>query len=182
MGFAREVGDPQFTIPSLAGLVEGRSAAGSAALDEAIDEFVATGFDNPGFTPQWLPFVARPMIDAGRPDDVARLVDAARWGDAPWLDVHMGAVRGLLAEAEGDLDGAVALFSPVWEVGDSLHQRFWATTARVDAARCLLGLGRAAEAHALLDRARTTAEWMGATRLTDQIAELHADGSAAARA
>jgi hypothetical protein len=182
MGFARDVGDPQFTIPALASLVEARWAAGDPTLGEAIDEFVTAGSDNPGFTPQWLPLAARPMIDGGRAADLRRLVEAARWGEAPWLDAHMGGVRGLLAEAAGDLEGAIALFRPVWEVGDPLHQRFWATTARVDAARCLLAIGRAAEAHSLLDEAQVTAEWMGATRLLDQMADLRADGASAARA
>lgn len=182
MGFARDVGDPQITLPALAGLIEGRSATGSSTLGEAIDEFVAEGFDNPGFTPQWLPFVAGAMIGAGRAADLERLLDAARWGEAPWLDVHLGGVRGLLAESAGDLETAVELFRPIWKIGDPLHQRFWATTARVDAARCLLGLGRAAEAHDLLDEAQPTAEWMGVTRLLDQIAGLRTDGAAAARA
>lgn len=182
MGFARDIGDPQVTLPALSGLIAARAAAGSPSLDEAIDEFVSAGLDNPGFTPQWLPVVAHPMIGAGRESDLERLLGAARWGDAPWLDAHMGSLRGALAEAAGDLGQAVALYRPVWEVGDPLHQRFWATTARVDAARCLLALDRTDEAEALLEEAESTAEWMGATRLLDQIAELRGGTAEAARA
>ncbi|MEX1281256.1 MAG: AAA family ATPase, partial [Acidimicrobiia bacterium] len=182
MPSVRDIGDPQGLLPGLAGLVEGRWAVGDSGTDEAIDEFVVAGLANPGFIPVYLPRVAGPMIDGGRATDLERLVDAARWGKAPWLDAHMGGVRGLLSEAAGDLETAVELLRPVWEVGDPLNQRFWSATARVDAARCLLGLGRADEADALLDEAASTAKWMGATRLVDQIAELRSDGAAAARA
>jgi class 3 adenylate cyclase/tetratricopeptide (TPR) repeat protein len=172
MPLVRDIGDPQALLPGLANLVEARSAVGDPTTDEAIDEFVAVGLDNPGFIPSYLPHVAGPMIGAGRAADLERLLDAARWGDAPWLDVHLGGVRGLLAEAAGDLEAAIELLSPIWEVGDRLNQRFWSATARVDAARCLLALGRPDEAEQRLVEAEAAAEWMGAARLLRLIDEL----------
>jgi hypothetical protein len=81
-------------------------------------------------------------------------------------------MRGLVSEQRGEFEDAIVGFTAVWEVGDPLGQRFWAATARVDAGRVVLKLGR--DAGALLAEARAVAEEIGAHRLLDEIAALSA--------
>jgi hypothetical protein len=175
----RELGDPQGLFPSLAVGVAyaARTGARSLALSLA-DELEELGREHPLFLGTSLIDAGRGLISIGAPDRLEALLGIARGGD-PWVDVLLGACRGLLAEQNGSLEEAVSLYRQVWEFGEPLGQRFEPTRARIDAARCLRALGRVDEAAALLADALDAANAMGADLLADEITEADEIDSAA---
>lgn len=115
----------------------------------------------------FLPWVTGPLAQLG---DVKR-VEALLEG-SPVIGSHakIGRARaeGHLAEARGDVDGAVERFMAAIAVADEYRRPFDATLARIDAAR-VLSDDRLGE---VIPAARAEAERMGANRLLDQLDEI----------
>ncbi len=175
----RELGDPQGMLPALSWGVAYAAERGDRSVARSlVDELEEQGREHPFFLGPNLILAARGLVAIDSGDRLERLIDLARVGDE-WTDTLLGACRAVLAEHRGSLDEAVALHRRVWEIGGPLGQRFEPTRSRIDAARCLLALGREDEAADLLDQAREDAREMGAALLRDQIAELSDLDSAA---
>ena len=176
-----DVADPQVVVPILAGAIAVAESFGR--IDDAtnyMDHFVSQGVDNPAFLGMHLYRTAAGFLSAGRRDELVSLIDSAMAiGD--WIPLTLDWVRALVAEFDGRPDEAYELFIPVIREADSRHMRFYATQARVEAARCAISAGRSEEAAALTAEAREAATDMGAGLLLRQLDDIEheAEGRAA---
>jgi tetratricopeptide (TPR) repeat protein len=171
--YARGVEDPQVLVPSLALGVAVCHAVGDRALALSLaEELLEMSARHRVFGALHLPTCAREILDLGLADRLESVLGVLVTSNSEFLAAQRERMRGLVSEQRGEFEDAIVGFTAVWEVGDPLGQRFWAATARVDAGRVVLKLGR--DAGALLAEARAVAEEIGAHRLLDEIAALSA--------
>jgi class 3 adenylate cyclase/tetratricopeptide (TPR) repeat protein len=177
---ARQVGDPQLMIPMLQALalVELRrndSAAVVAALRE-IDEITTR---TTGLVGSIVTDVLRLAVAAGDMDLARRLLEANP-GLPGRSECIVVAGQGVLAEAEGRLDDALARFRDAaerWAAYGNVIERGHAVMA---VGRCLVSLGRVGEAVDPLREARDVFAAPGATALVADVDDLLAQTAARA--
>ena len=167
-----DVADPQVAVPILAGTIAVAESFGR--IDDAsryLDDFVSQGVDNPAFLGLHLYRAAKGFLAAGRRDELVSLIDSALT-IGEWIPFTLDWVRALVAECDGHPDEAYELFIPVIREADSRQMRFYATQARVEAARCAISAGRPEEASVLMAEAREAATDMGAGLLLLQLDDI----------
>ena len=171
---AREIGDPQALMPNLATSILVASAAGqSDPLPALIDEFVEAGRAHPTHLPIVLPAAAYGMIEQGRLDELAELVELGRAFTSRWLDASREAVSGLIDEARGKPADGLEKMLPAVEIADDLGLMLHTTRLRIDAARCAYAVGNAGLGDELLAEARKDSDDLGlviATEMIDDVA------------
>lgn len=171
IGDARSVEDPQALMPSLALGVAVCHAVGERAQAMSLaEELLDLSARHRVFGVLHLPMCAREIVDLGLADRLEAVLGVLVTSGSEFLSAQRERMRGLVSEQRDQYEEAVAGFRTVWEVGDPLGQRFWAATARVDAGRVLVKMGR--DADPLLAEARAVAEEIGAQRLLDEMAAL----------
>jgi tetratricopeptide (TPR) repeat protein len=167
---AREIGYAEFLAPALLIAAEVALEAGdrSRALSSA-REFETVTADGPEYRRLFLPVAVRILVAAGALEEAAALVERSIDLRARRLRLSMLTARGIVAEARGDVDAAIADYG---EAADG-----WATygfgleeaRTRTGLARCLVALGRHAEAAPELERARELLEPLGARPVLDEV-------------
>lgn len=179
---AREIEDPQALMPCLAILVGYADVSGAAARAKTLaTEFHELAPRHPVFLAGLFSAVAQAMRHLEMATELGALIKAAKpIGPGPSADVDIG--RAALAEVQGKLPEAFGLISSVIVANDGMTNRFVGALARIDGARVAGLLDNSSEQTRLLDEAESLAQFMGAERLLDQIAEMRADGKDAAAA
>jgi len=165
----RRIGDAQVLAPALitAALWELAAKSTSRAAQLA-HEFVEISGDVPVYVCWQLTDAARIFVAAGETDTVAAIIDRVR----PGLTRDRYAVvaaRATVAEARGDLDQALALFIEASANWERFSMPLEHAYALLGAGRCLVALGRAAEATSHLEDARSLFGSLGALSLVAEV-------------
>jgi tetratricopeptide (TPR) repeat protein len=175
---ARNVQDPQVLSPALFITAEIRLAEGDRpAAAELLSELVERTHEQPFWTLLYLADIARAAVGAGDVGPAKRFLESAVRG--PTRHGHGGlSAKATLAEADGELEGAAALFSeavPAWESYGGVVE---AAMANLGAGRTLAALGRHDDADGPLRAAAATFSDIGATPLLAEAEALLAPGTA----
>jgi tetratricopeptide (TPR) repeat protein len=172
---AREIGYAEFVAPALLIAAEVALATGDGARALAYArEFEDVTAGGPEYRRLFLPVAARILVAAGAVDEAVTLVERSIDPRARRLRLSMLTARGVVEEARGDLEPALADYA---EAADG-----WATygfgleeaRTRTGLARCLVALGREAEAVAELERARELLGPLGARPMLEEVDEIAA--------
>jgi hypothetical protein len=138
--------------------------------------------DTQSYVGQALPTLIRAACNVGRIDLAEQILEEAARAPFPYsVHAHVAA-RALLAEHEGRLEDAVAGFHDAADRWASFTTPIEEAHARIGNARCLVALGRHAEALVPLASAREICERMGAKPMLADVASIHARLSSAAPA
>jgi tetratricopeptide (TPR) repeat protein len=166
---AREIQDDQVIVPALAvaamvQLEEGHVAEAAKFVEELADAIR----DRPFFRCAHLPDAVRVLTETGRLDEARQLlsgIDPMHRRDR----YSLLSSRALLAEAHGEMEHALELFGQA--AGDWLDYGFVLeqSHALFGTGRCLLTLGRAAEAGQPLDQAVSLFDALGAKPLMKDV-------------
>jgi class 3 adenylate cyclase/tetratricopeptide (TPR) repeat protein len=154
LSLARKFGDAQviltsFPVAALMDFLHGRSEAAVVLLEEGIDRSRA------GVWVFAMTTVFRLAAAAGRSDLAARVIDLNEQEQpSPLAQNALLAGRAVLAEARGDLDEAIALYSEAERRWNEISYVLEHAQALLGHGRCLLALGRAQESAAVLRQAR----------------------------
>jgi class 3 adenylate cyclase/tetratricopeptide (TPR) repeat protein len=152
---AREIGDPQvlegaLTAASLVRLSQDAASDAAALVEQALDATAEAGTDARSW---YLPDLVRTAIAAGEVDLGTRLTEGLR-GTLPRYRLAIASARSALLEASGEVEHAAGWFGGVaalWEAYGHVPER---ALALLGLGRCLVALGRPAEALAPLRDAR----------------------------
>ncbi len=180
---ARDARDAQVLVPALAvaALVEQARGDLSAAMG-FVDEFEQATREFADFhRTHFLDELAPICVEAGELDSVSKVVDSVRMTAGRAGHSLVGA-QAVLAEADGEPQAALVLFEEAarrWsEYGNVLGHAL----ALLGSARCLLALGRRAEATPVLHQARDIFARLEAAPAIAEIDALLGDQPATARA
>lgn len=177
--FAERVRDPQMVMPALTmGVTMALEAGDESASRSIAEKLVEFAPDHPVFISIGLLDVASSLIRLGMAEQLTLLVDRADKNHDS-LRGELDGARALLADADGDHAGALALWAGVIERSDQRGLLFQATTARIEAARSASALGDLQQVETFLTSAEAGAKAMRATLLLDQIAAVRGDAAAA---
>jgi class 3 adenylate cyclase/tetratricopeptide (TPR) repeat protein len=164
----REMSDPQITIPALGIAVVIEHVAGRAASARPLLEELLRAQRHMALDPTWyLPEAVRACVAGGH----IALAERFLTGLQPRLtrDRHaIAAASAELAEGRGALDEAAHGHQQAagrWAVFGIVHQRGWSL---LGLGRCLVALGRGAEATAALRDARDVFAPLGARPLLEE--------------
>jgi class 3 adenylate cyclase/tetratricopeptide (TPR) repeat protein len=175
---ARSAGDPQVLSPALliaAEIALGRGdRAGALALLLELEERTA---EQPFWTLLYVADIARAAIAAGDAAPAKRFLASAVQGPSRHANGALSA-RATLAEADGDLEGAAALYAKAAAAWESYGGVVEKAMANLGAGRTLAGLGRRDEAESPLRAAAETFSEIGATPLLAEAEALLARGTA----
>jgi hypothetical protein len=116
-----------------------------------------------------LPELVRCAGDAGTIDLAQRLLADAH-AQLPYADHAQVVARARVAEARGRFDEALAGYRDGMARWAAFAMPYEEGHAQLGEARCLIALGRRAEARRALSRARTTFERLGAAAPLTQVA------------
>jgi class 3 adenylate cyclase/tetratricopeptide (TPR) repeat protein len=129
-----------------------------------------------------LPTLIRAACNVGRTDLAERILEEAARAPFPYsVHAHVAA-RALVAEQQGRLEDAVEGFRDAADRWASFTTPIEEAHARIGHARCLVALGRHADAVAPLAAAREIGERMGAKPMLADVALIEARLSSAAPA
>jgi class 3 adenylate cyclase/tetratricopeptide (TPR) repeat protein len=179
---ARRLDLLEYLVPALVCAAEtlrlSGDATGSRAMLAEFEERTAT---EPRSRAMFLPIVARALAALGDPAAIARLVPPAELVRTPRHRHGVVTALAIQAEAEGRYEEALVRYRDAslrWDVmGFSLEQGL----TRLGQARCLIALGRAADADRPLLEARLRFERLGALEpLAEATALQAADDSISA--
>jgi DNA-binding SARP family transcriptional activator/tetratricopeptide (TPR) repeat protein len=177
---ARALGDSQDLVPTFATAATIRAAAGDGepALRLVRELAEATHDRDPSKRAHELPATTRVAVAFGSAEIARRMIPE---GEPTYLRSRLciAISRALLAESDGAFDEAAWLHA---EAARGLAEYGWPfeeAHARVGAARCLLALGRRADARPDLDRARELATALRARPMLEAIDRLEAAGEPA---
>jgi hypothetical protein len=136
-----------------------------------LDAFLASTASQPTFRTGFLPLAVRLLVRAG---DRARAetildVDIEEGGSTRRLRLSFDTGRASFEEAWGDPADALELQTAVAAAWGAYGFPLETALCRVGAARCLVKLGRPADAKAMLDAARPTFEALGAMPYLDDL-------------
>jgi tetratricopeptide (TPR) repeat protein len=179
---AQEIGDAQALVPALVSAALGRLAlrdvTGAVALIEELDE--RTHGRVVLQRVQELPAVAR-ICAAGDAAATARRFIPTD-GDLFFARGRHGVTtaRAVLAEADGDLEGARALYATAARGWHEFGCPGEHASALIGEGRCLVALGRAEEARAFADDARQIATALKARPLAAEADVLRGPGAVGA--
>ena len=138
--------------------------------------------DTESYVGQALPTLIRAACNAGRIDLAEQILEEAARAPFPYsVHAHVAA-RALIAEHQGRLEDAVEGFHDAAERWASFTTPIEEAHARIGHARCLIALGRHADAVAPLALARAICGRMGAKSLLAHVASTEARRSSAAPA
>jgi class 3 adenylate cyclase/tetratricopeptide (TPR) repeat protein len=175
---ARAVVDPQVLAPALLIAAEIRlgqdDRAGATTLLSELEEGTR---DQPFWTLLYVADLVRAAVAARHPGHARRFVDEPGAGPARHAHGRMSA-RATLAEADGALEEAAALYAEAavaWDAYGGVVER---AMANLGAGRTLAALGRHDEAATPLGAARETFSEIGATPLLAEAEALLARGTA----
>ncbi len=167
---ARVIQDSQVLLPATAilSLIYVEQQRPEEAL-EAVTEFEKASETDLVFRSVELPWVAQALAGLGETDRLEALIDSTD-PVVPRTDRAIAWSKAILTEARGDLEGAADLYAASaedWRGIFALHEAY----TSVGAGRCLSRLGKTAEAHQHLARARALAQALGAGRVLSLIEE-----------
>ncbi len=175
---AREIGDPQVLWQALAVVSVGRLGRGDReGARSAVKELVATAAGATAVAYYLIPEALRVMLVTGETETVRGIVEEEE-GAIPTVLTRHVVGRAALAEADGNLEKAVAGYrqaAAAWERGGFVFHR---ANALLAAARCLLLLGMAAEATQELSMARQIFAGLGADPLARECDDLLSEATA----
>jgi hypothetical protein len=169
---ARRLDLIEYLVPSLVCAAETRRLAGDDEGARALlDEFADRTADEPRTRTLFIPIVARALAALGDPSAIERLIPPPELVRTPRHRHGVVTARAIQAEAEGRYEDALVRYRDAalrWDVmGFSLEQGL----TRLGQARCLIALGRTADADRPLLEARLRFERLGAS---DPLAEVEA--------
>jgi tetratricopeptide (TPR) repeat protein len=172
---ARRLDLIEYLVPSLVCAAETRRLAGDAEGARALlDEFEVRTADEPRTRTLFIPIVARALAALGDPAAIERLIPPPELVRTPRHRHGVVTARAVQAEAEGRFEDALIRYRDAalrWDVmGFSLEQGL----TRLGQARCLIALGRAADADRPLLEARLRFERLGATEPLAEVEALQA--------
>jgi tetratricopeptide (TPR) repeat protein len=167
---AREIDDPQILGPALVISAQIEQAAGhaSAALD-LVEEFFQVTKDDPGDRSAFLPDAVRVSAAAHDIQWAERILADERESDVAGHQCSLLAARAIVAEATGAIDPASSLYVDAferWAAYGNVPERGYAL---LGSGRCLVSLGRPADARAPLRQARDIFVGLKAKSLTEEI-------------
>jgi hypothetical protein len=175
---AKEIGDPQvlwqaMMVAAVVRLARGDHSGARDQMEELLRGTEGVPMRNFWIVPEGL----RVLIAVGDPESVRGLVEEDEV-PVPTLLMKQMVVRAALAEAEGDLGGAVEGYREVaeaWKRGGFVFEH---ANALLASGRSLLPLGRAAEASQELSSAREIYLGLGAEPLLRECDELLGEATA----
>jgi hypothetical protein len=175
---AREIGDPQvlwqaLMVASVARLLRG-DAEGARSL---VKELVDTTADSFARVYYLMPEGLRVLMATGE-TDIARGIVGEESVPIPTVITRQVGGRAALAEADGKLEDAVAGYREAAEAWERGNFAFEQANALLAAGRCLLSLGKAAEAAMELTRAREGFAALGAGPLLSACDDLLGEATA----
>ncbi|MDH3250291.1 MAG: AAA family ATPase, partial [Acidimicrobiia bacterium] len=159
------------TGTAMIGVVVSAVRSDSAQLAVYADRLESAVTGSPQFADYCAGAVASELVEAGRVDQLRRMLALARPG-GPWDRARRLQAEAVLAAFDNDHERAVEAAMQSVEIGESLEHVFDPIRSRIIAARSLLALGRDAEARPLLDHAIAGAESIGAGHLAAQASSL----------
>jgi tetratricopeptide (TPR) repeat protein len=111
----------------------------------------------------------RVLVAAGALEEAAALVERSIDLRARRLRLSMLTARGIVAEARGDVDSAIADYGEAADAWAAYGFGLEEARTRTGLARCLVALGRHAEAAPELERARELLEPLGAQPILGEV-------------
>jgi class 3 adenylate cyclase/tetratricopeptide (TPR) repeat protein len=183
VGLARDARDPQVLVPALAiaalvAQARGDLSAAVGFVDEIEQSTREVADNHRAFLVDELAAVC---AEAGDLDSIRRLVDSIRLTGGRTGHALVGA-RAVLAEADGDNEGALALFEEAAKRWADYGYVFGRGLALLGSARCLLALGRRTDAIPVLHEAREIFAGLDAEPALAEVDALLGDQPAAVRA
>jgi hypothetical protein len=158
-------GDAQAeTGACMIGVVVSAVRGDTAQLAVFADRLESAATSAPQFALNCAGGAASELVEAGRADQLRRMLALARPG-GPWDRARRLQAEAVLAAFDDDHDRSVEAAMQSVEIGESLEHVFDPIRSRIIAARSLVALGRDAEARPLLDQAIAGAESIGAGHL-----------------
>lgn len=136
-----------------------------------LDAFTSSTASQPTFRTGFLPLAVRMLAGAGERDRAAELVavDHDDGVSSKRLRLSHDTGRAVFEETWGDPESALRLHSEVAAAWAAYGFPLEVSLCHVGAARCLVTLGRTAEAHEMLSRAKPTFEALGALPFIDDL-------------
>ena len=170
---ARANEDPQVLVPALAtaALVEEQLSGPAAALP-FVAEYTAFTEGRQLWRTHQLPQIGRICALAGATSEAERLLARKEARAAARDRYAVQACEAVLAEAQGNAEEALDLYSGVAEAWAAFGVPLEEAFARLGAARCLLALDRANEASESADRARSLFAGLGCRALAAEAASV----------
>ena len=167
---AREIGDPQIFIPALgiASFIARRRGDPRTAVALATEIGPATSDHLPVYLGMMLVEAVRTLTSSGELATAEGLVDASTHPATRCVNSKTSA-RGLIAEAKGEPEEALALYERAGEDWADFGFKLEEGLARFGAGRCLNSLGRLAESADELANAREILTELGATPTIAEI-------------
>jgi class 3 adenylate cyclase/tetratricopeptide (TPR) repeat protein len=176
----REIQDPQGMMPALAFGIRIYEATGDVAQAVQLSgELTELGPEHPVFLTLHLPTAAAAMVRLGLVAELERLTEVAI-GLSSWNAAQIDHARAAALEGRARPAEALGLLEHVIAVGDPLGLRLPTTEARIEGARCAIGMGRDEEGERLLGEATVAAKAMGSQRLIEEIYSMRPSLGAAA--
>jgi hypothetical protein len=175
---AREIGDPQvlwqaLMVVSAAHLVRGDLEGARSLVMELVEATEGAMVRTFWIMPEGL----RVLVAAGQ-IETARVIAEEEVAPIPTLITRQVLARAALAEADGDLEAAVEGYgeaASAWEKGNYVFEQ---ASALLGAGRCLLPLGRAAEALETVSSAREVFVSLRARPLLGECDDLLGEATA----
>jgi tetratricopeptide (TPR) repeat protein len=156
---------------SMVGVVVAAVRNDAAALEAHADRLESAVTAAPQFADHCAGGAAWELVQAGRADQLRRMLSVAR-SAGPWDRARRLQAEAVLAAFDGEHDRAVDAAMQSIEICESLGHVFDPIRSRMIASRSLVALGRDAEAGALLDQAIADAESIGADHLAAQASSF----------
>jgi hypothetical protein len=172
MDRALQLGTAEYLSPAFLLAAEVAAAEDDrATMLVHLDAFMASTASQPTFRTGFMPLAMRLLVRAGdrtRAEEILD-VDIDEGGSTRRLRLSYDTGRASFEEAWGDPAAALELQTTVAEAWATYGFPLETALCRVGAARCLVRLGRAGEAQAMLDPARPTFEALGAVPYLDDL-------------
>jgi tetratricopeptide (TPR) repeat protein len=169
---ALQLGTAEYLAPAFLLAAEVACAEGDGAtMLVHLDAFSASTASEPTFRTGFLPLAVRLLVRTEERDRAAALLEADLREGAPSTRLRLSRDTGLAAfeETWGDPAVALRLHEEVGAAWETYGFPLETALSRVGAARCLVRLGRPADARDLLSLARPTLEALGAMPYLDEL-------------
>jgi tetratricopeptide (TPR) repeat protein len=137
-----------------------------------VREYRTATAENPEYRHMFLPMASRILARAGQLEDAAELLAGAGEPGSRRVRLSLRTSRAVVTEARGDHEAAAAEFRELAAEWGSYGFGLEEAGARLGLARCLIALGRDAQARPELERARAVLEPLGARPLLEQVDAL----------
>jgi len=167
---ARSLEYAEFLVPALILGAERELARGArnAAL-ALVHEFVGVTQDQPDYRRVYVPLAVRLLVDAGAVDEAESLLGESGGSRHRRQELGVLTSRAILAEARERHEEALALFERSAREWTEFGFRLERGRSLLGAGRCLLALGRLAEASRPLGEARGVMIELGAAPLLGEV-------------